>query len=52
MKIKHFKTDAEHNAYYYRHIKAKQRHNEIIKSMIGGLVLSIMLAFVIVGIAF
>jgi hypothetical protein len=28
MKIKHFTTDAQHNAYTYRHIKAKQRRRE------------------------
>jgi hypothetical protein len=31
MKIKHFATDSEHNAYTYRHIKARQRRNEAIK---------------------
>jgi Trk-type K+ transport system membrane component len=41
MNIKQFHTDAQHNAYTYRHIKAQQHRSEIIRDILAVIVLAV-----------
>lgn len=48
MKIKYFATEAEHNAYTYRHIKLAQRRKErtiAVARFIGTVLLMAMMAY-------